>query len=280
MRVIKRKNSYYLQHSFRKNGKTITKEKYLSLQVPEDIEQIKEDLLSECRKEAFYELFDKIKEKFQTEWKRMPASIKDKMIEEYSINLTYNTNAIEGSTISEEETREIVSHGNAPAKPIRDIKETEKHALLFKELLSQKQELTKKTLLNWHNRLFSETKPDMAGRFRDYMVRVGDYRAPDWQDVEKMMKEFFKFCKNKDKLHPVEFVARMHYRFEKIHPFGDGNGRIGRLMHNMALWQKGYPLLVIEYKKRKSYYSAIRKDEEHFVQYFIRRYLAVHKKYL
>ena len=62
----------------------------------------------------------------------------------------------------------------------------------------------------------------------------------------------------------VEHAARIHYQFEKIHPFGDGNGRIGRLIMNYMLWHAGYPMLIIEYKKRKSYYQALTKEEEGF----------------
>ena len=66
--------------------------------------------------------------------------------------------------------------------------------------------------------------------------------------------------------------------FEKTHPFGDGNGRIGRFLMNYILWKKGYPMLIIDYKDRKSYYGALERPEEGFVNYFVRRYLAVHKQ--
>jgi Fic family protein len=68
--------------------------------------------------------------------------------------------------------------------------------------------------------------------------------------------------------------------FEKIHPFGDGNGRVGRLLMNVILWDAGYPILIIEYRKRASYYRALEKSEEKFIQYFMRRYLAAHKGFL
>lgn len=280
MRIVQRKNFYYLQHSFKKEGKTVTREKYLGNKIPQNVDLIKSKFLAECRKEAFYDVFEIIKKKFNKEWDKLPVSIKEKTIEEYSINFTYNTNAIEGSTISEEETRDIIANKIAPNKPLTDVEETVRHAKLFKRILEKPEELNNKTLLNWHKELFAETKPDIAGKFRDYLVRVGTYRAPDWQDIPKLLKEFFTYYTKTMDMHPVEFAARIHYKFEKIHPFGDGNGRIGRLISNQILWENNYPLLVIEYKKRKSYYKALTKNEEGFVQYFIRRYLASHKKYL
>ena len=81
-------------------------------------------------------------------------------------------------------------------------------------------------------------------------------------------------------MNPVELSGRIHYKFEKIHPFGDGNGRIGRLIMNHVLWKHGYPMLIIESKKRKSYYHALNKGENDFVGYFIRAYISAHKIYL
>ena len=94
------------------------------------------------------------------------------------------------------------------------------------------------------------------------------------------MNQLIKFINEskKSKLHPVELSARAHYKFESIHPFGDGNGRIGRLVMIHIIWHTSYPMLVIEYQKRVPYYKAFTKGEDGFVDYFLRRYLAVHKK--
>ena len=136
-------------------------------------------------------------------------------------------------------------------------------------------------ILRSHKDIFSDTKQDIAGRFRDYLVRVGNYRAPDWQDIKKLMKEFFDwYNKNKKVMHPIELAARTHYKFEKIHPFGDGNGRIGRLIIVYILRKNNFPLLIIEYKKRKSYYHALSKSENDFLNWFIRSYVSAHRKYL
>ena len=144
-------------------------------------------------------------------------------------------------------------------------------------MLKKKEKLNNKLLLEWHSEIFGETKSDIAGRYRNYLVRVGSYTAPHWKEVKSTMNQIIEFT-NKSKLNPVELAARVHYKFESIHPFGDGNGRIGRLLMNYILWHAGYPILIIEYKKRASYYRAFPKGQEGFVDYFLRRYLAVHRK--
>jgi Fic family protein len=282
MRVIKRKKGktryFYLQHSFRKDGKVITKELYLGKKVPDNIEEIKAKLMLEAKK-ALSEKLEKIKNRFQKEWKRYPESAKEKELQEIAIAFTYNTNAIEGSTITLEEARLILEDKVAPNKSIKEIRETESHAAVFLDMLKTEEAVSEELLLKWHAELFKETKPDIAGRFRQYLVRVGPYVAPDWNDIERLMEQVVSFV-NDSKLNPVEVAARAHYMFEKIHPFGDGNGRIGRLLMNYILWRNGYPLLIIEYKRRKSYYKALQRTEDGFVNYFIRRYIAVHKKRL
>ncbi len=271
------KKYFYLKHSFRKGKRIITKEKYLGTIIPKNIDQITSQFKKEFQDDINKKL-EAIKYNFQKEWKKIPESAKKKELEEISIAFTYNTNAIEGSTITLEETREIIHDKISPNKPLRDVKETEAHSRVFLNILNKKEEISNELLLKWHKEIFGETKPDIAGKYRDYLVRIGQYLAPDWQEVGKMMNKLVGFIKKSKKMNPVELSARTHYKFEKIHPFGDGNGRIGRLLMNQILWHANYPMLIIEYKKRKSYYKALQKDENGFVAYFLRRYLSVHKK--
>ena len=281
MRIITRKKGnkkyFYLQHSLRNGKKVVTREKYLGTEIPVNINEITSMFRKEMQNDINKKL-EAIKKHFQAEWKKIPESVKEKELEEISIAFAYNTNAIEGSTITLEEAREIIHDKISPNKPTRDIREIENHNKVFLQMLKKNEKVTKGLFLMWHKNVFGDTKPDIAGKFRDYLVRVGSHLAPDWQDVGNLMKNLVEFiCKNK-KMNPVELAGRTHYQFEKIHPFGDGNGRIGRLLMNFILWHNGYPVLIIEYKKRKSYYKALQKDEEYFVSYFIRRYLTVHKK--
>ena len=277
-RVKGNKKYLYLEHSIRKGNKVVKKEKYLGTKIPKDIGRIKEEFLRELKAELYKKL-EKIKKHFQEEWKRLPKTVKDKQKEEISIAFTYNSNAIEGSTITLEEVREIVHDKIAPNKPLRDIKETEAHNKIFLQMLDKKEKITNELMLRWHEEAFHETKQDIAGKLREYLVRVGPHVAPDWKEVKPLMKKLVEFIhKERKRMNPVELAGRAHYRFEIIHPFGDGNGRIGRLLMNFILWHAGYPMVIIEYKKRSSYYKAFTKKEEGFLDYFLRSYLAVHKK--
>lgn len=282
MKIRKRKKGtkeyYYLEHSLRKGNKVIKKEKYLGTKIPKNIGNIQENFGRKLKLDLYKKL-EKIKKHFQDEWKKIPKSAKEREKEEIAIAFTYNSNAIEGSTITLQEAREIIHDKIAPNKPLKDIKETEAHSKVFLNILKKKEKITNELILRWHKEVFGETKPDIAGKFRDYLVRIGNYLAPDWQDVKPLMKKLVYFINSeRKKINPVELAGKAHYVFEKIHPFGDGNGRIGRLIMNFILWHTGYPMIIIEYKKRRSYYKALTKEENKFVEYFIRRYLAVHRK--
>ena len=218
MRIITKKKGkkgyYYLQHSFRKGKKVITREKYIGLKIPKNINEIKGKFSIELKKD-FYKKLEQIKKNFQAEWKKLPKSMQEKEKEEISIAFTYNSNAIEGSTITLHEVREIIQDKIAPNKPIRDIKETEMHNKIFLNMLKKKEKISNKLLLRWHKEIFGETKSDIAGRYRNYLVRIGPYIAPHWKVVRKIMNQIIDFI-NKSKLNPVELAARAHYKFESI----------------------------------------------------------------
>ena len=280
MNLIKRKDYYYLAHSFRKEGRVVYRERYLGKVIPDKIEDIKDVFLHDCMQEGVIKKLKAIKRNFRKEWKRYPNSVKKEMLIDLSISFTYNTNAIEGSTITHQETEDIIRNRISPNKPIRDVQETINHSKVFFEVLNEKKELSKNLMLKWHWDVFKDTKHDIAGKIRDYLVRVGNYAAPDWQDLNTLIKQFFEwYYKNKNTMNAVELAARTHYRFEKIHPFGDGNGRVGRLIIAYILKKDKYPLLIIEHKKRKSYYHALNKPENDFANFFFRSYISAHRKY-
>ncbi len=281
MRIIKRNKYYYLIHSYRIDGKVATLELYLGGTLPKTITSQKEELYGQCWANAFFPRFEVMKNAFQKDWQRYPKSIQQKILTELSVDFTYNTNAIEGSTLTHEEVEELIQKNIAPHKSLADISEAVQHSKVFLTICQDAPTITSELLLHWHKKLFTETKTDIAGVWRDYGVRVGFYIAPDWQDVPELIKEFIQwYRKNEMSMNPVELAARAHYRFEMIHPFGDGNGRIGRLIIATILAKFQYPLLIIENAKKQAYYKALQKEESDFGNYFFCTYQKAHKNLL
>lgn len=280
---------YYLEQSHRKNGKITKKEKYLGTSLPKNINTIKEEFLQEFYEETWFNRFDIIKEQLIKEKRTLPPSIEKKQNEQFATAFTYNTNRMEGSTITLRETADLLERGISPSqRPMEDIKETEAHKEVFTNMLKYNKEITLSTVLYWHKSLFQHTKPDAAGKIRTYNVGISGskFRPPYPIELDLLLRDFFDwYNQNKKKLHPVHLAALAHLKFVTIHPFGDGNGRISRLFMNYVLNKKGYPMLIIPYTQRMSYYSALeksqlKKDENVFILWFFKRYLKEYKQYL
>jgi Fic family protein len=283
------KKYYYLEHTIRDRGKFRMKRKYFGSQLPKDLDLIKERFMYELFLEKYENSLEKIKNKFGDDFSKYPPSAKEKYIESFMIRFTYNTNRIEGSTLSLKETSDLLQQHITPRnKPIEDVKETEAHKKVFFEMINLKKELSLSIVLFWHKILLGGTKPDIAGIIRKHNVAIARSKAdlPFPAELDILLEEFFNwYNKNKCKLNPVVFAALVHLKFVTIHPFSDGNGRISRLMMNFVLQKHGYPMLNIEYTNRNSYYNALErsqtKNKEYiFVQYLIKRYLKINNNYL
>ena len=280
---------YYLEHSFRENGRVEKKEKYLGKILPQNIDELKQRFISEIYRDKWFGLFEKIKEEYSAQEKRTPPSAKEKEIDNFAIKFTYDTNRIEGSTLTFRETSLLLGKGLTPnAKPMRDVKEAEAHRKVFLELFNFKEELSLDIILYFHKKLFEETKKDIAGKIRQHQVTIAGskFTPPFPAEIYPLLMDFFKrYSKNKDKTHPVELVALVHLKLVTIHPFADGNGRISRLIMNFVLNKHGFPMLNIPYEKRAGYYGAlersqINKDEMIFLQWIFKRYLKENMKYI
>jgi len=285
---ISNKTYHYIQHTYRVNGKVYYKEKYLGVKIPKNIEKKKKDFLTEIYQELWYSKFDKIKDNFKKNQNKMPKSIQEKELETFAVKFTYTTNKIEGSMLTHRETALLLEKGITPARrPIEDVKEAELHRKVFYELLDYKKNITIATVIHWHKELFKETKKDKAGLIRDYDVGItgSKYVPPRAIELDMLLREFFEwYNQNKNKLHPVHLAALVHLKFVSIHSFGDGNGRISRLLMNFVLNKKEYPMLVIDYSERNSYYNALErsqldKDENIFTLWFFKRYFKEYESY-
>lgn len=288
-RTVKGRTYYYLEHSMRNGRKVQKKELYLGEKIPKDIEQIKAKFMNEIYAIKWYADVDKIKENFIKEQKVIPRSVKEKELQTFVTRFTYDTQKIEGSTLTRRETADLLERGITPAsKPLRDAKEAEAHRDLFYEIIASRKDLTLQMTLDWHWKLFHQTKPDIAGKIRKYQVGIGGSKfiPPTPVELFPLLAEFFNwYDENQRKLHPVELAAIAHLKFVTIHPFGDGNGRVSRLIMNFILHKKGFPMLDIPYEGRNSYYNALERSQvkkQHYVflQWFVKKYLKENKRYL
>ena len=286
---ISNKTYHYIQHTYRLNGKVHYKEKYIGEKIPKDIEKKKKEFQEEIYQELWYSKFDKIKNNFKKMQNKMPRPIQEKELDTFAIRFTYTTNKIEGSTLTHRETALLLEKGITPARrPIEDVEEAKLHRKVFYEMLSYKKNIKIETLIHWHKELFKETKKDKAGLIRDYDVGItgSKYKPPHPIELDILLTEFFSwYNKNKNKMHPVHLAAQVHLKFVSIHPFGDGNGRISRLLMNYVLNNKNYPMLIIDYSERNSYYNALEKSQigneaSSFTLWFFKRYVKEFESYL
>jgi Fic family protein len=286
-----RKNQvyYYLVHSIRKNGRVEKKEKYLGKKIPNNIENLKIEFLYDIYQEIWYPSLEKIKKNYQKEQKLMPKVAKDKELNTFMIRFTYDTQRIEGSTLTLRETAELLEREITPkTKPLNDVKEAEAHKNLFYEMLNFKKDLSFQTILFWHKKLFDSSKPDIAGKIRQHQVAIsGSKFIPAFPaEIYPLLMEFLRwYNKNKKILHPIVLAALVHLKFVTIHPFADGNGRISRLLMNFVLNRHKFPMLNVQYENRTSYYNAlersqITKEDSKFLQWFFKKYVKEHNSYL
>jgi Fic family protein len=186
--------------------------------------------------------------------------------------LTYNTNAIEGSALSFFDTKEILQKGYVyKATPTREILEVINHgdAIRYLETLAPKPPyiVSAAEILNLHREILKGIRNDRAGKFRqesvyirvrnvDGTVEVKNF--PEWQEVPDKVTALLQWLRdNKQNYHPVILAAEFHYRFVSIQPFVDGNGRASRLLMNLILLQNGYPYANIKMADREKYIAAI-----------------------
>lgn len=285
--IIKRKKGnnyyYYLKHATRKRQK----EKYLGTRIPKNVEKLKQEFLLEFYREGWY---PKLEEIFNCNKKlkiQIPESILQKYLESFSVNFTYHTQKIEGSVLTLIETSNLLIDGITPSrKPESDMIEAKQHQKIFFEMLQHKKKISLKTVLYWHENIFNQTDPNIAGQLRKYPIGVSGskFEFPSWDEVKVLLNEMFIwYGKNRDKIHPVELAALVHFKFVSIHPFGDGNGRISRLLLNCIVDESDYPMIIIEYRDRQTYYSTLEKSQTTnnpfaFVRWFINLYIKKNQK--
>jgi Fic family protein len=184
--------------------------------------------------------------------------------EYYRIGLTYSSNAIEGNSLTEVETKVLLEDGlTVGGKPLREMYEAVGHSAAYDYMLTltESKSITVNDIKTLHRLFYHNIDEKHAGVWRDIPVIVTgtDYVFPLPKELPRLMDELEEWITdNRDKMHPIEFAAMLHLKFVTIHPFVDGNGRVARLLMNTSLIGDGFLLAIVPPILRTEYISAIR----------------------
>jgi Fic family protein len=205
----------------------------------------------------------------------LPLQLVRKLREQMQIEFTYNSNAIEGNTLSLRETQLVIREGiTVRGKSLREHLEARNHpdAIDYVEGLARKETVLRQDhILRVHALLMRGVDDDNAGKYRTGQVRVAGatFMPAPAQKIPEMIGELLQTLRqNPDELRPIELAAFFHHKLVYIHPFLDGNGRTARLLMNAVLMREGYPFTVLLKVDRPKYLRAlIEADSGHLIPF-------------
>lgn len=179
----------------------------------------------------------------------------------------YNSNAIENSTLSLEETEKILLQIDLDRYiSERELFEAKNLARVvsYIDKRAKEQELSPDGILSLHKMLMANIRDEIAGRFRkdDEYVRVGSHIAPAPKEIGGGLNKMFAEYNAASHENIIKRIARLHLAFEYLHPFMDGNGRIGRVINNYLLIREGFVPINIKFIDRQKYYDAFKEFDE------------------
>lgn len=226
----------------------------------------------------------------------LPKSAVEKLKNHLLLEMTYNSNAIEGNSLTLRETFLIINEGvTVKGKPLKDHLEAKGHYAALQYLyelveFDKRNTISEQLIRSLHQLITLETDKKWAGVYRNANVIITgtSHQPPDALEVTHKMQELIDWLKvNQTKIHVVELAALLHHRFVYIHPFFDGNGRTARLLMNILLMQNGFPLTIILKNDRKKYYRVLAQADHNnfipltlFIAQAVERTLAIYLKTL
>lgn len=265
------KKKYYLSHSYRDNGKVKKIVRYLGVNLnEEDIQKLRakaEQLILKKMREKNILEFELRKEEIK-QYKKYEQQIEVLHLQKldwkrFTEIFTYNTNAIEGSTVALSEVKELLEHKEKPQNT--DELESLNAAEAVKFIKKRREKLSLDLIKRIHSVCFNSTK-SFAGKLRNVEVVIKDragniiHRGASAKEVASLLEELCRWYEeHTTKYPPLLLAALVHNQFEKIHPFQDGNGRVGRLLLNYVLLRHDYPPINIYLKDRTRYYRCLQK---------------------
>lgn len=193
----------------------------------------------------------------------LPKETLKSLEENFKLEWTYNSNAIEGNTLTLKETKVVLEGITIGGKTMREHLEAINHneAIEFlEELINDNRELTEIDIKNIHAIVLKGIDDKNAGRYRteNVIISGASHIPPESIRVPELMEKLiYRYDEWKEKYHPIVVAALLHAEFVKIHPFIDGNGRTARLLMNFEVMKNGYPPIIIKTEQRHKYYDTL-----------------------
>ncbi len=190
------------------------------------------------------------------------------MLEEAEIaEGVYNSNAIENNTLSLQETEKILLELEVSRNvSLREVFEAKNLARVMEYIRNKSDEvkLSNENIVLLHNMLLANINENIAGRYREKeeYVRVGSHIAADPRHIPKLITELLATYENSLNEYFLEKIAKFHLEFEHIHPFNDGNGRIGRVLINFQFLDLNLPPIILRNKEKRDYYAALKEYDQ------------------
>ena len=213
-------------------------------------------------KEVLHRIRDK--KRVVDEHRPFPRTVLERLRKDWTLEWTYNTNAIEGSTLSLAETRLVLEHGLAiGGKSLREHFEALNHRSaieLLEEMVRRESQFAVADILDLHALVLKGIDPDFAGRIRNGRVRIvgANFVPPPPHRLDARLEELFSGLHSRAAVWEAPVLAAwFHHGLVHIHPFFDGNGRTARLAMNLVLMKAGYPPAIILNNDRRKYFTAL-----------------------
>ncbi len=212
------------------------------------------------------------------------TSLKD-LLDRFTANFTYESNALEGNSLTLKDVA-IVMFENATlkGKDLREIYETRNSREVVELMMKNGFSVSEKSILKLHNLLMKDTGIKQGYKTVPNMLIGRDLQTTLPEKVEQEMEKIIKwYIENKEKMHPLKLAALFHGKFEQIHPFEDGNGRVGRFLMNIILLNHKYPPLIIRKSQRIAYLKALENYDKNYPltieRFILEKYKETYRKF-
>lgn len=240
-------------------------------------------------KDNFFAEVDSLKKELDSK-RPIPKETLKSLKESINLEWTYNSNGIEGNTLTLRETQVVLEGITVGGKSIKEHLEAinhEKAILYLDDLVKDNEPISEWNIKNIHQLILKDIDNENAGRYRKENVTIKGavHIPPDYLKVPELMEKLILTYNTWNEYHPIIQAALLHGELVKIHPFTDGNGRTSRLLMNLVLMNSGYNPVIIKKEDRLKYYEALDKahmtnDYTDFIKLVTKLEIEMLKKYL